>query len=60
MENVSTGVLDKTKQYQPVKIKPKNHMMHKDIYNWICQKKTKKMKIYNPRFTIQDDLDRLT
>ena len=47
MEDVSTGVLEKIKNIQEVKIKPKNDMMYKDIYNCIC-KNTKKW-----RYTIQ-------
>ena len=37
MEDVSTGVLEKIKNIQEVKIKPKNDMMYQDIYNSICE-----------------------
>ena len=38
MENVSTGVLKRIKNYiWEVVIKPKNDMMYQDIYNCICQ-----------------------
>ena len=47
MEDVSTGVLEKLKNFSEVKIKPKNDMMYQDIYNCICQN-TKKWK-----YTIQ-------
>ena len=47
MEDVSTGVLEKIKNIQEVKIKPKNDMMYQNIYNCICQN-TKKW-----RYTIQ-------
>ena len=44
MENASTGVLGKIKNnIEEVKIKPKNDMMHKDMYNFICQN-TKKLR----------------
>ena len=47
-ENDSTGVLDKNKEhYLRCEIKPKYHMMYKDIYNGICQNKNK-MKINSP------------
>ena len=46
MEDVSTGVLEKIKNIQEVKIKPQNDMMYQDIYNCICQ--NTKMKIYYP------------
>ena len=45
MEDVSTGVLEKNKEYLGSKDKAKNDMMYQDIYNYICQN-TKKMKIY--------------
>ena len=42
MENISTGVLEKIKNIiQEVKIKPKNDMMYRGIYNCICQNTTK-------------------
>ena len=37
MEDVNTGVLEKKKNIEEVKIKPKNDMMYQDIYNCICQ-----------------------
>ena len=43
MEDVSTGVLEKIKNIQEVKIKPKNDVMYQDIYNCICQN-TKKWR----------------
>ena len=46
MEYVSTGILEKNKEYQS-KGKAKNVMMYQDIYNYICQN-TKKW-----RYTIQ-------
>ena len=45
--NVSTGVREKIKNIQEVKIKPKNDMMYQDIYNCICQN-AKIMKTYYP------------
>ena len=47
MEDVSTGVLEKIKNIQEVKTKPKIDMMYQDIYNCICQN-TNNMKIYYP------------
>ena len=48
MEDASTGVLEKIKNIQDVKIKPKNDMMNNDICNCICQNRKKKW-----RYTIQ-------
>ena len=45
MEDVSTGVLEKNKEFLRNKDKAKNDMMYPDIYSCICQN-TKKMKIY--------------
>ena len=47
MEDASTRVFEKNKEYLRSNIKPKNDMMYQDIYNWICQN-TKKMKINYP------------
>ena len=47
MEDVSTGLLEKIKNIQEVKIKQKHDMMYQDIYNCICQN-TRKW-----RYTIQ-------
>ena len=46
MEDVSTGVLEKDKEYLRSEDKAKNDMMYRDVYNCICQN-TKKMKIYS-------------
>ena len=43
MEDVSTGVLEKINNIQEVKVKAKNDMMYKAIYNCICQN-TKKWR----------------
>ena len=37
MEDVSTGVIEKNKEYLRSKDKAKNDMMYQDIYNCICQ-----------------------
>ena len=37
MEDVSTGVLEKNKEYLRSKDKAKNDMMYQDRYNCICQ-----------------------
>ena len=37
MEDVSTGVLEKNKEYLRSEEKSKNDMMDQDIYNCICQ-----------------------
>ena len=47
MEDVSTGVLEKTKNIQEIKIMPFNDLMYQGIYNCICQMQ-KKMKMYYP------------
>ena len=47
IEDVSTGVLEKNKEYLRSKKKAKNDMMYQDIYSCICQN-TKQMKIYYP------------
>ena len=47
MEDVTTWVHEKNKEYLRSKDTAKNDMMYQDIYNCICQN-TKKMKIYYP------------
>ena len=41
MDDVSTGVLEKNKEYTRSKDKAENDMMYQDIYNCICQNTTK-------------------
>ena len=43
MEDVSTGVLEKNKEYLRNKAKAKNDMMYQDIYNCICQNTKKEI-----------------
>ena len=37
MEDISTGVIEKNKEYLRSKDKAKNDMMYQDIYSCICQ-----------------------
>ena len=53
MEDVSTGVLGKNREYSRSKDKAENHMMYQDIYSCICQNTKKNEDILSSMSNLQ-------